>query len=187
MGSRGIVLPLALLLCVALGFVMVGAATMSLTASRIARNFDAYQRALHAAEAGLERGVELLALAHEAGIALPDSLTLVAGDSLGRLVYQVSAQVRREPAGRDLNGNGVANEVVRYDRSWGYMRASAAGGAADPGAPVRIVTSLARGPGSSEELVYEVGFERDPAIPDPRARGAWRAVPLRWSSLLDRR
>jgi hypothetical protein len=186
MASRGIALPLALLLCVALGFVIAGAATMALTSGRIAVNFDAYQASLDAAEGGLDRGVELLSEAYEAGATLPDTLVLVPGDSLNGLAYDVLAYARREAAGRDLNGNGVQNEVVRYNRAWGYPAALASGATpADQGEPMRLIVSRARAVTAAEKLVLEAAFERDPAVADPNARGAWRAIPLRWSALVD--
>lgn len=183
----GFALPLALLLCLALGFSASAASFLTLTAGRIALNFDAFHRALDVAEGGLDRGVELLASAYEGGASVPDSVSLLVEASLNGFTYEVRAEPRREPDGQDLNGNGIPREVVRYDRAWGYEEASAAGTALDPGEAVWWVTSTARGGRvAEEELVLEVAFERDPAVPAP-AVGAWRVIPLRWSSLVDRR
>ena len=181
---RGLALPLALLLCLALGFIAAAAASFALTSARIARNFVAFQGALDVAEAGLAHGVELLATAYERGAAPPDTVTLVLEDSLGGFDYTVRAEARREPRDEDLNGNGVPDEVVRYDRSWGFAEAAAAGGPLAPGEPVRLVVSRARAGPATEDLLLEVAFERDSSVADPHARGAWRAVPLRWSGLV---
>ncbi len=181
----GFALPLALLVCIALGAIAAGAAAKSLMAGRIAVSFDAFHRALDVAEGGLAHGVELLASAHEAGVALPDSVALVADDSLNGFTYGVRADVRREIGPQDLNRNGVRGEIVRYARSWGYAAATASGAPGNEGEPVWRLTATARGPVAAEELVAEFVFERDPSAPDPAARGAWRAIPLRWSSIDD--
>ncbi|MBA2564890.1 MAG: hypothetical protein H0V09_05655 [Gemmatimonadetes bacterium] len=185
MDRRGIALPLAILLCAALGFVVAGAAELSLTAGRISRNFDSYNHAFDAAEAGLDEGVERLAASYEAGAVPPDTATVAAGVLAG-YVYSVRAAVRRERPGQDLNGNGAPGEVVRYDRAWGFASAQSSGGPGDVGEPVRQLTSATAGPGAAEELRLEVAFERDPAISAPTARGAWRAIPLHWSALVER-
>lgn len=182
---RGFGLPLALLLCVALGSIATAAAIGSLNESRIAVNFDAFHRALDVAEGGLERGVEMLAVAYESGAALPDTLTLVPDDTLNGFAYSVRAELRRETGAQDLNRNGVTGEVVRYSRAWGFSAAAAAGVAGDEGEPVRRLTAGARAAAAGEELALEVALERDPSVADPRARGAWRAVRLRWSSLAE--
>jgi hypothetical protein len=180
---NGFALPLALLLCLALGAIAAGAATHSLLALRDAVGFDTFQRALAVAVAGLERGVEILTSAYEAGAAPPDSADLVAGEDLNGFTYGVSTEAKREPGTLDLNGNGVRGEVVRFARSWGYTAAAASGGPGDEGEPVRRIVSAASAPAAGHRLVLEVGFERDTAVADPRARGAWRAIRLRWSSL----
>jgi hypothetical protein len=182
---RGFGLPLALLLCVALGSIATATAIRSVTESRIAVNFDAFHRALDVAEGGLERGLEMLAAAYESGAALPDTITLVPYDTLSGFTYSVRAQVRKEPGALDLNRNGLTGEVVRYSRAWGFSAATASGGAGDEGEPVRQLTAGARGATAGEELSLEVALERDPSVADPRARGAWRAVRLRWSSLAE--
>ena len=187
MGRRGLALPSALLLCLALGFVAAAAAHLSLTGARIARGFDAFHRVLHAADGGLARGVEQVAAAYEAGRPPADTLTLVSAESLGLARYSVRVEPRREPPRRDLNGNGVTGEVVRFDRSWGFPSARAAGGPAEPGEPVRLLTARAWSDVAAEQLLLEVAFERDPGVADPAARGAWRAVPLRWSSVVGHR
>lgn len=180
---RGLALPLALLLFVALGFVVTAAFGLALTAGRIATNVDAFNRSLAVAEGGLDRGVEQLASAYEAGTPVPDTMTVVE-DSLDGFAYRVRTEVRREPPRGDMDGNGVAGEVVRYERAFGYREARAEGGAASRGEPVRVVTSRAQGRLAAEELLLEVAFERDPAVADPRARGAWRVVALRWSAIV---
>jgi hypothetical protein len=164
---------------------MTASAHLSLTESRIALSADASRRALAVAEGGLDRGVEIIATAYESGTPPADSVTLVAGDSLDGFLYSVHGQMRREPPSGDLNGNGRRGEVVRYDRSWGYGGASLPGGESASGEPVRILTSLAIGRLARQELLLEVAFERNPAVADPSARGAWKAIRLRWSSLDD--
>jgi hypothetical protein len=178
-----VALPLALLLCLALGSIAAGATGFSLIAVRIAVNFDAFHRALDVAEAGLERGVESLAARYESAAAPPDSLTVVRSDSLNGFTYDVRAEPRREPPGTDLNANGVAGEIVRYARSWGYPAAAASGLPGDEGPPVWRVLSAARGPTARERLVLEAAFERDPSAPAPGPRGSCRVVRLRWSAL----
>jgi hypothetical protein len=177
----GFALPLALLVCVALGFIAAGAAIRSFSESRIAGNFDAFHRALDVAEGGLDHALELSASAYESGVPPPDSLELV-GD-LNGYTYNVRVELRREIGPQDLNRNGMRGEVVRYARSWGYSAATASGAPGDEGEPVRRMTSAATGTIAAEELVMEVAFERDPSVPDPVARGAWRVIPLRWSSI----
>jgi hypothetical protein len=187
MSRSGFALPLALLLVVALGFVVTAAAHSSLTAGRIALSTDAFQRALAVADGGLERGVEQLGSLYEAGAVSTDTLTLVAGDSLDGFLYQVRAEVRREPTSRDLNGNGRRGEVVRYDRSWGYRDANAAGAPLAPGEPVWVLNARATGRLAAEELTLEVALERDPTVAEPSARGAWRVIRLRWSAFVGHR
>lgn len=186
LNRRGIVLPAALLILLALGFIATGAAQQSLMAVRVAVNHDAYQRAFNAAEGALARGVEALAASYEAGTAPPDSSLLVA-DSLGAVAITARCYWRREPAGRDLDGDGVPGEVVRYDRAWGYASATRAGDPLEPGEPVRLIVASARGRAAAEDVLIEVGLERDPTITDERARGAWRVVPLRWSAIVGHR
>ncbi|MFN2433483.1 MAG: PilX N-terminal domain-containing pilus assembly protein [Gemmatimonadota bacterium] len=186
MDQRGMALPLAILLLLALCAVVAGAAEQSLTGTRVARNLESYQRAFGAAEGALDHGLERLVGSYEQGNAPADSALLATG-RLGGFDYTVRVSARREPGVRDLNGNGVLGETVRYSRAWGYSAAAAAGTSLDPGEPVRRLRSSAWGTAAAEDLVLEVALERDPAVADPSARGAWRAIPLRWSALIGHR
>lgn len=162
------------------------ASVAALTSARIARNGSAYERVFNAAEGALDRSAGWLAGAYAAGSPPADSATVPAG-GLGAASYRGLAAFKREPRAGDLNGNGVRGEVVRYDRSWGYAAAMAAGGPLDPGEPVRVIrASAVEGP-AFEELVLEIAIERDPAVADESAPQAWRTVRLRWSSAVGHR
>jgi hypothetical protein len=183
---RGAVLPLTLLLVLALGAVAAAASVAALTSARIAHNGSAYERVFSAAEGALDRSASWLVSAYAAGSPPADSAA-IPGGALGAASYRGVAAFKREPRTGDLNGNGVRGEVVRYDRSWGYGEAVAAGGPLDPGEPVRVIrASAAEGP-AFEELALEIAIERDSAVADPSATAAWRTVRLRWSSAVGHR
>jgi hypothetical protein len=166
--------------------VAAAASVAALTSARIARNASAYERVFAAAEGALDRSAGWIAAAYAAGSPPPDSAA-VPGADLGAATYGGMVLFRRESRTADLNGNGIRGEIVRYDRSWGYAAAAAAGDSLDPGEPVRIVrVSAAEGP-AFEELALELAIERDPAVADPSAPGAWRTVRLRWSSVVGHR
>jgi hypothetical protein len=112
----GYALPLALLACIALGFIAAGAAIRSLSGSRIAVNFDAFHRALDVAEGGLDQGIDLLASAYESGAPLTDSLGLVENDTLSGFTYTVRAEFRRDRALRPLLGLFCRHRLRRSGR-----------------------------------------------------------------------
>jgi hypothetical protein len=183
---RGAVLPLALLLLLALGAVGAAASFGALTSARIAQNASAYERVFAAADGALDRSAAWLAASYAGGSPPADSVQ-VPRAALGSVAYGGVAAFKREPRTRDLNGNGIRGEVVRYDRAWGYVAAVAAGAPLEPGEPVRVVrTSATDGP-AFEELALEIAVERDPGVPDPSAPGAWRTIRLRWSSIVGHR
>lgn len=180
--ERGIALPLALLILVGLGFVATGAVFFSNTDMKISSSYSASNTALAAAEAGIEHGIAELSARARAGQD-PDNVQIISHAQLGRFTYDVRAYSKLEQgsdgsgvsgggdddddeedddeggAGRDLNGDGDRNDVVRYDQSFGYQQARASGEPGDEGDPVKILVARARDGKTAAEVRVEVARE----------------------------
>lgn len=122
-GTEGLALPLVLLVLVALGFISGAAAVMSRTDTRIARLYNASNRAGAAASAALEHGAAHF-VTHGATSGWPISGTLDGYD------YQVWI-------GRDRHDFGTGEVDVSYDEIVGYNGLGV-------GQPVYLVVALAR-------------------------------------------
>jgi hypothetical protein len=160
--ERGIALPLALVILIALGFSATAAVFMSNTEMKISSSFSTANSAIAAAEAAADHGVATLNTLSRAGQD-PDSVQILS-DSLGRFAYAVVAYSKREgdvlPSGFDFNGDGDKIDVVLYDQSFGYAGASATGAPGDEGFPVKYLLAVATDGRNNARVRVEVAKDR---------------------------
>jgi hypothetical protein len=161
MSERGVALPLALILLVALGLIATGAVFMSNTEMRVSSSYGRSNNAIAAAEAAAEHGLVELSELSQAGQD-PDSVQILAA-SISGFAYTVTAYSKREDpgaGGHDFNGDGDKIDVVRYDQSFGYAGASASGSPGDQGVPVKLLVATATDGETRASIQVEVAKDR---------------------------